>query len=535
MSKRTTLTLAAVLATALLMGCPPPEQTATPGAAAPPATAQAPATAPKSKVSAELYIMSKCPYGARAAIPMIEAGEELGGLLDLRIDYIVTPQGDDFKSLHGPTETRGDIDQLCAKQVDGSKFGAFVKCVSEDFRRIPENSKDCAAKVGIDYAALQTCAEGPEGKSLLLQSAQRATAAGARGSPTIKLAGQDYRGGRSKRDFMRAICAASSEKTAACAAIPEPAKVNLFVLNDKRCKDCDTTRYEGQLRSYFPGVDIKTVDYSTPEGKEMYQKTGVKVLPALLFDESVKKAEAWSQFERRMEAMGGYYLLRVRSEFDPTAEICDNGSDDTGNGLVDCADPTCKDTLTCREEKKGELSVFVMSQCPYGLKALDAMKPVLETLGGDLKFNIHYIADKTPTGFRALHGQPEVDENIRELCAIEHYGKGRKYMDYVWCRNKDIRSAEWEKCATPETGISADVIRKCFEGEQGKALLEKDIEIAKSLQIGASPTWLANNKYKFSGIQPEQIKSNFCRYNPGWKGCDQKLGDIAAPPAGSCK
>ena len=35
----------------------------------------------------------------------------------------------------------------------------------------------------------------------------------------------------------------------------------------------------------------------------------------------------------------------------PSVEICDNGKDDTGNGLVDCADPTCAKNPACRKTK----------------------------------------------------------------------------------------------------------------------------------------------------------------------------------------
>jgi hypothetical protein len=168
------------------------------------------------------------------------------------------------------------------------------------------------------------------------------------------------------------------------------------------------------------------------------------------------------------------------------------------------------------------------------VKALDAMKEVLNVFK-DINFNIHFIADETPQGFQSLHGQGEVDENIRELCAIKYYPKNYKYMDYMWCRNKDIRSAEWQKCATKETGIDAKVIEKCATGDEGKKLLSEDIKNAKELNVSGSPSWFANNKYKFSALAPEQIRSNLCLYNKDLKGCEQKLsGDSGPAPAGGC-
>src|SRR5262249_6049754 len=38
---------------------------------------------------------------------------------------------------------------------------------------------------------------------------------------------------------------------------------------------------------------------------------------------------------------------------DDSAEICDNGIDDDGNGLVDCNDPTCTASPVCALEVNG--------------------------------------------------------------------------------------------------------------------------------------------------------------------------------------
>ena len=45
--------------------------------------------------------------------------------------------------------------------------------------------------------------------------------------------------------------------------------------------------------------------------------------------------------------------MRIGASFDPNAEICDNGEDDRDNdGLIDCDDDECKDSMACREEKE---------------------------------------------------------------------------------------------------------------------------------------------------------------------------------------
>jgi hypothetical protein len=190
--------------------------------------------------------------------------------------------------------------------------------------------------------------------------------------------------------------------------------------------------------------------------------------------------------------------------------------------------------MQCRTEVAKKLDVYVMSQCPFGVKGLDAMKEVMENFkkaGEKIDFDIHFIGDGEAGSLKSMHGQGEVDEDIREACAIKHYAKNDKYMEYIWCRNKAIKDQNWQACTGGSTGIQTDVMKKCFEGDEGKELLAKSFADSKGTGMSASPTWLANNKFKFSGIDAETIKTNICSHNK-LAGCENKLSGQAPAAAG---
>lgn len=498
------------------------------------------APAPKERVEVAFHIMSQCPFGVQVVNAIKPVLDQLGPAVDFKLHFIGDePSPGQLTSMHGDSEVKGNLLEICAAKHAPDKYMDVLVCMNKNFREIPGNFDACAAEAKVDAQRIKQCAESDEGKQLLSASYKVSKEKGARGSPTMYIGGQLYQGGRTTEQFMRAICQAFKvEKPEPCKNIPEPKKIPITVLSDRRCKDCFPERILGQLKNMFPGLEPKTLDYGDPEGKKLYEEIkgyGVTLLPAFLFDPVVAEDPGYAQIQRFMREAGPYKALQIGAKFDPTAEICDNQVDDDGNGKVDCDDPGCKEQLVCRPLKERNLQVFVMSECPFGIKAENAMKEVLEAFKEDnLQFEIHFIADEVGPGeFRALHGQSEVDENIRQLCAIKYYPKNFKYMEYIWCRNENIKDPNWQQCAK-KAGMDVAKIEKCATGEEGKKLLSEDIKISKALGIGGSPTWLANNRFKFSGLAPEQIKQNICAYNKDLKGCAKTLTSDVKGPQGGC-
>lgn len=311
-----------------------------------------------------------------------------------------------------------------------------------------------------------------------------------------------------------------------------------YFIKDARCEtvNCDATFSEGvknSLIQLFPTVEFVEYDYNSDLGQQFYEKYNLEVLPVILFTKKVEEEANYSRIANYLIAKEDLLDLRLGATFNPitglhSIEFCDNGLDDNGDELSDCADPTCSGNLVCRTEMPNKLDLFVMSECPYGTKALDAMEEVLDNFGDQIDFNIHYIASENEDGsFRSLHGQGEVDENARELCAIKYYPEDYEYMDYIWCRDADL-TADWNDCAKkyPE-------VKSCFESEEGYDLLSEDIKLGNELQIGASPTWIANDRYQFSGIDANTVKTNICKYNSNLDGCENELSSNTGV-SGSC-
>ncbi len=484
-------------------------------------------------VPVELYVMSQCPYGVQAEEAFKTVVADLGADIDFKVEFIGREENGELSSLHGPPEVMGNIAQACAMKYS-PKWFEFIHCQNESYKAVAVNWESCLKTVGLPVEKVTACINGEEGKSLVKASFAKANAADVQGSPTIHIAGKDYGGDRSPKGLMRAICDAyAGAKPGACAALPPLMPVNVTILSDKRCgEDCDSKPIEAQLGRVFAKPNITVVDYKDEAGQKIWNAIKPTELPVLVFDETLADdGDGMAKVAKGIKQVGGYQFLSI-GEWAPQC------NDDGG-----CKLDECKDKMMCKTEEPNKLEVFVMSQCPYGVKGLDAMKPVLENFnaarkkaggkGPELTFQVHFIGEGEEANLSSMHGQPEVDEDIREACAADLYGKDLKFMEYVWCRNKDIQSSSWEGCAAKEKGFDVEKMKKCFEGGEGKKLLAKSFAYSQRLGFGASPTWLVNGKFQFAGIDAETIKKNVCAHNK-LPGCENDLSSatpVAQPGA----
>lgn len=497
-------------------------------------------------VKVTLYVMAKCPYGVQAENGFKDVVEKFGPDVDFDVEYIGNGDAQSgFTSLHGPTEVTGDTYQICARKYSAKWFQTIL-CQNQGVQQVDTNWEQCANTAGIPQDVIgkvTACAQGQEGKDLLAASFKKATEHNVRGSPTIYIGDTEYQGGRKTTDFMKGICAAyTGAKPAICNDIPEAPKVNVTLLGDKRCAECDTKRFEGMLHQRVGNPIITTVDYADPAGKKLFDAIKPVKLPAVIFDKTLDADKDASQAFGGSARAAGDYKVIAAGDWNPAC------ADDGG-----CKLDECKSNLTCREEKPNKLEVFVMSHCPFGVKGMDAMKEVVDNFKKhkvNIDFQIHYIGDgDAKSAFNSMHGPGEVADDLREVCAIEHYGKDLKFMDYIWCRDKTVmdegrdpnkkfsdvgaalKDDAWQACANKDTGVEKDTLAKCAEGDEGKQLLDASFKYSKDTGMGASPTWLVNNKYKFSGIDSQTVKDNFCQHNKV-DGCDATLSGPPAPKAG---
>ena len=164
------------------------------------------------------------------------------------------------------------------------------------------------------------------------------------------------------------------------------------------------------------------------------------------------------------------------------------------------------------------VELFVMADCPYGIRAEQTLAPLFRKLGDQIDFHLYFIADEanakdvassppvarttrtaepgcqatTSTGsgrFRSLHGDREIAEGIRQTVVMSLYPD--LFWDYILCRNKSGIATDWRVCAT-QVNMDADKIAELSESDAGETLFAENIRRANLLGVNASPTLRVN-------------------------------------------
>ena len=209
--------------------------------------------------------------------------------------------------------------------------------------------------------------------------------------------------------------------------------------------------------------------------------------------------------------------------------------------------PTTSPTPVPEPVKSARPSVelFVMSFCPYGVQAENAMEPVVGLLGTKADITVRFIATvqgTTVDSVKSLHGLPEAKEDLRQLCVAKYYPQ--ELWPYLMDVNaqcypvyKNATQIEFcQKNATATRGIDNQKIETCAYGSEGIALLKADEAITKNLKITGSPTLIMNGQKYVGQRTAEAYKQGICaRFETPPAECSVNLSDLAvAASYGSC-
>ncbi|NPA38728.1 MAG: hypothetical protein GXN99_02955 [Candidatus Nanohaloarchaeota archaeon] len=201
------------------------------------------------------------------------------------------------------------------------------------------------------------------------------------------------------------------------------------------------------------------------------------------------------------------------------------------------------------KSEKPNVSINVMSFCPYGNQAENALKEVIDLLGDKVNFVPHYIIYKGENPYNeedgveingekywSLHGNPELYQDIREKIVYDLYG-AKKWIEYVVKVNEMCNTENIDTCwkdAAVAVGIDPNVIEQEMNKSFEKYVIE-EYEATAAQGISGSPTILINDYTYKKARTPEMFKQAICdAFLQPPEECGSELSSDEEAVQGSC-
>jgi len=147
--------------------------------------------------------------------------------------------------------------------------------------------------------------------------------------------------------------------------------------------------------------------------------------------------------------------------------------------------------------------LYIMSQCPYGLRALSDMAELIRAFP-QREWNVWFIGRVEGNKFSSLHGEPEISDEKLWLAVNALYPF--RYHEFLFLRASSKASTEE---LLNEMGLNVDNIRK-WADENGQSELKKHYIRSTGLGVNASPTLYVNNNNYGSRIGGGRLVRDEC-------------------------
>ena len=140
---------------------------------------------------------------------------------------------------------------------------------------------------------------------------------------------------------------------------------------------------------------------------------------------------------------------------------------------------------------KPKVDLYVMSFCPYGNRAENTMLPVYNLLKNKIDFSVHYIVQVSGNNVESLHGQAEVDQDMREACVLNESGIAKWWAFVSYVNNKCGSDGSCWEDAAKNASLDAKKIKDCVS-KKGLELMKVDAKLSSDNNAMASPTLIIN-------------------------------------------
>ncbi len=286
--------------------------------------------------------------------------------------------------------------------------------------------------------------------------------------------------------------------------------VNLAILTSSQCRAfCDTSEMEATLRSVFVSLNIERLDVETAEGRDFAMFLNLGLVPAYVFDNSVERSPAFQSFSPNLRLVQDRHVVSMV---------------ETASGYV----------FNDEASEEPSITLFITSYDPPSLRFLNTTVGVLNRFNNSINFSLRYVVNEVNGTLSSVSGPVELVEDAIHLCALNTSHPNA--VNSIACRAREILScynssqaasfcAQFWKLCLSGWSIDVEKVEQCVRNHN-ETLLRSEARFALQKRIGAVPTMIIGNQYRFIGGLPAlDLLQAICAVYPDLEGCVFRAND----------
>lgn len=373
---------------------------------------------------------------------------------------------------------------LCLQSIDRDKSVKYLKCRQEGILGTPW--KKCLEKAGISLDALNECIASKIPSLLIKRSHYIKQRYENISSPLIFINKQAYTGRMNPLQIRQAICQELHDSsTFPCNKIPEcfsnkdcyrekvvsicsnagteeakcvyykAVSVPLTVIVPSSSFRSNQRKIIKITRQNFPGIAPKYVSASSKLGLKLLKKYDIKLIPAYIFEPSIKKTYHFDAFKN------GFYLQKNKFLFQPAR---------VGSSII-----------WNRKLKKHNIAVFFRPFSEKAILLLHDLHFFLSRSKIDFHYTYNFICLTNRDGKVVFQdGKMEKEETFRELAILNHYPNF--FKRYIFNRFENFDTTYWDDVII-RTGLDPKEIKKIAISKETKKYFWDNLAKIKELPM----------------------------------------------------
>jgi len=265
--------------------------------------------------------------------------------------------------------------------------------------------------------------------------------------------------------------------------------VELSVINDENCENCDPSEALVGIKRVIPTVSVKKIAYDSEEGKKMIEKFSLKSVPAFVFSREVAETDFYTQAQSLFTEKDGQYIFNISQVGLPVGKYIT---------LPEIKDDSIK---VGSQDAKVKLIVFSDFQCPYSKAFNDIMKKVLSEYSDKIVYSYRNLP------LESIHPRA-MDAALAARCANDQ----GKFLDYsnklfdnqkAWSANQGNQIF---KTYANQFGLNAGDFAKCLDEKKYEESIKNDLAEANEFGISGTPGIFINDQFKGGVVDFDSLK-----------------------------